>query len=177
MTILIAVASRHGSTHEIAEAIADELHTAGHGAEVRPCDADTPVHAYDAVILGSAVYMGNWLPEAHQFVQRHQAWLEVVPVWLFSSGPVGQPDPRPSGGPAHLEALLAMTRAREHQTFVGKLDMACLGLVERVIAGAVKAPTGDFRDWPAIRAWAREIAATLPTAGVPREGVSPGATP
>ena len=89
MKILVAVASRHGSTHEIADALALELGTAGHDVDVQTIEDSPTVEGYDAAVIGSAVYMGNWLPQAVNFVDRHQAQLAAMPVWLFSSGPLG----------------------------------------------------------------------------------------
>ena len=164
MRILVAVASRHGHTREIAQAVAGELRACGMIVEVRETGAagaaDT-VEGYDAVVLGSAVYMGEWLPEAQRFVERHQSRLLVIPVWLFSSGPLGADDPKPHGDPAAVPGLLQATGAREHRTFAGALDSGRLGLGERLIAGVVRAPDGDFRDWEGIRAWAATIATAV----------------
>jgi len=162
MNMLVAVASRHGSTTEIAEAIAQELRMANYMVDVRSADEVSTIAAYDAVVIGSAIYMGNWLIEARQFVDRYQDQLACVPVWLFSSGPLGE-DPHPQGDPNMLGELMAATKARGHTIFVGKLDKHNLGLGERLITRAVGAPGGDFRDWEAIRAWAREIAHGLET--------------
>jgi menaquinone-dependent protoporphyrinogen oxidase len=167
MNILVAVASKHGSTLAIAEAIGQELREAGHAVEVRNTVQVSNLENVDATIVGSAIYMGNWLPEARKFVESHRASLLKVPVWLFSSGPLGQDDPQPRGDFAHLQELMQATQARGHQTFVGKLDKAELGLGERLVAKMVKAPEGDFRDWEAIRAWAREIASALPSPATP----------
>src|ERR1700730_13519726 len=161
MKILVAVASRHGSTHEIADALALELGTAGHDVDVHTIEDSPAVEGYDAAVIGSAVYMGKWLPQAEQFVDRHQAQLAAMPVWLFSSGPLGSDDPQPTGEPAHLDQLIGRTGARGHRTFVGKLDKGELGFGERLIARAVGAPDGDFRDWAAINVWADEIAAAV----------------
>src|SRR5690349_3564329 len=120
MKILIAVASRHGSTHEIADAMARELGTAGHTVDVQSVDAVPTVDGYDAAVIGSAVYMGNWLPQAVRFIDRHQAQLAAMPVWLFSSGPLGADDPQPRADPVHLDQLMGRTGARGHRMFVGK---------------------------------------------------------
>ncbi len=120
--ILIAVASRHGSTRQIADSVARELGTAGHTVDVQTVEDSPIVEEYDAAVIGSAVYMGKWLPEAEQFVDRHQAQLAAMPVWLFSSGPLGAVDPQPKGQPAHLEQLIGRIGARGHRIFVGKLD-------------------------------------------------------
>lgn len=161
MTILVAVASRHGSTDQIGEAIAEELRTAGHTVDVRTPEAVDDLTPYEAFVIGSAVYMGKWLPEAEDFVDRNQAKLAGLPVWLFSSGPLGHEDPKPYGDPAHLDHLMGETQAREHRIFVGKLDKSDLNLGERLTAKVVRAPEGDFRDWNAIRGWARQIAIAL----------------
>ena len=161
MNILVAVASRHGSTREIAEAIADELRKSGHAIDVRNAAEVGDAEMYDAVIIGSAVYMGNWLPEASHFVDRNQKSLAAVPVWLFSSGPVGREDPQPKGDPIHLDKLMEAAQARGHRIFVGKLDKSSLGRGERLIAKMVRAPEGDFRDWEAIHGWTREIVTAL----------------
>jgi menaquinone-dependent protoporphyrinogen oxidase len=161
MNILITVASKHGSTRGIGDAIADELQRMGLTVGVRNAEDVDDVDGYDAAIVGSAIYMGNWLPEARQFVDRNQSKLATMPVWLFSSGPLGLDDPQPNGDPAHLDALMKETGARDHRIFVGKLDKHGLGLGERLAVKMVKAPEGDFRDWEAIRGWAREIGSAL----------------
>jgi menaquinone-dependent protoporphyrinogen oxidase len=161
MNILITVASRHGSTHEIAEILAQELRVADHCVDVRNIKEDPSIAIYDAVIIGSAIYMGKWLASAVQFVEDNRVRLGEVPIWLFSSGPLGQENPQPTGDPKQIDALMAITRACEHRVFVGKLDKHSLGVGERLIARAVGAPEGDFRDWAAIRSWAREIAGVL----------------
>lgn len=161
MNILVAAASKHQSTMGIAEAIGAELSTMGYDVDVARVDGSMGVDRYDAVILGSAVYMGRWLPEATVFADRNMRTLREKLVWLFSSGPLGWDDPIPKDEPAGAAALAAEMGARGHQIFVGKLDKQDLGFVERLATRAVKAPEGDFRDWQAIRAWAHEIGMSL----------------
>ncbi len=161
MTILVTAASKHRSTMGIAKAIAAELRTMGYEVDVAPTDGHVHVDRYDAVILGSAVYMGKWLPEATAFAASNMSSLREKVVWLFSSGPLGWDDPIPKDDPTDAAAVLAEIGARGHQVFVGKLDTQDLGFMERLATRAVKAPEGDFRDWPAIRAWAREIGDSL----------------
>jgi menaquinone-dependent protoporphyrinogen oxidase len=163
MNVLVAVASRHGSTREIAQAVAVELRHAGHSVDVRDARHVDDVGPYGAVIIGSAVYMGNWLSEGSQLVDRARTQLAALPVWLFSSGPIGATDPKPKGDPSHIDELAKSIQARGHRSFVGKLDKGHLGMGERLIAGVVRTPAGDFRDWDAIRGWARDIAAALQT--------------
>jgi menaquinone-dependent protoporphyrinogen oxidase len=160
VNILISVASRYGSTNEIAAVIGQELRGAGHTVDIYSPDDVRSLEPYDAMIVGSAVYAGNWLPVARDFVHQHRARLAQVPVWLFSSGPLGD-DPQPKGDPDQIPELMAAIGAREHTVFVGKLDKGNLGLGERLVSRIVGAPEGDFRDWDAIRNWARSIALAL----------------
>lgn len=166
MDILVAVAGKHGSTLEIAEAIGEELRKTGHTVTVFDLKHSPAVEAYDvttfdAVIIGSAVYAGSWVGEAQHFIDAHQIALRARPVWLFSSGPLGAEKPEPSGEPAQVPDLMSKSGAREHEVFVGKLDRDRLNWGEKLIVKVVRAPYGDFRDWDAIRAWAREIASEL----------------
>jgi menaquinone-dependent protoporphyrinogen oxidase len=160
--ILLACASRHGTTAEIAEEIGDVLRRGVPGAIVDVRDAAEPgdVDGYDAVVLGSAVYMGRWLPAAWQLVQGCQEILAGKPVWLFSSGPLGDP-PTPLDELAEVETIRTAIGARDHRVFAGRLDRHDLRWTERVAARAVHAPGGDFRDHDAIRGFAADIAAQL----------------
>ena len=159
-SILVAFASRHGSTAELARAIGDGLAT--HGFEVEVCpmtDVDT-VYPYGAYVLGSAVYMGGWLPAARAFLVWHSELIAERPTWLFSSGPVsglGTTEADDALG----RALLAETHARDHRLFGGKLDHAGLNRRERFVGRLVGARDGDSRDWDSAVAWAAEIGGSL----------------
>ena len=170
MRVLVSVASRHDSTTGIGAAIAKTLRDAGIEIEVVPPEKVASLDGIDAVILGSGVYYGRWLAPALEFVERHRAALEKLPVWLFSSGPLGSPDPKPEGDPAGLPELAASLGAREHRIFAGSLDKRQLGLGERAIVRVVKAPSGDYRDWETIAAWAHVIANELSEAPVAAGG-------
>jgi menaquinone-dependent protoporphyrinogen oxidase len=167
MRVLVGYASRYGATDGIAEQIAGTLTAAGHDTTLARLD-EAGTMGYDAFVLGSAIYMGNWLSAARRFVDANREALTSQPTWLFSSGPIGDP-PKPEGDPAGLTAIVAAVQPREHRVFSGRLQKRRLNLVERAMASALKAPNGDFRDWDAIRAWAEEIAAALETkTGRPR---------
>jgi menaquinone-dependent protoporphyrinogen oxidase len=171
MRILIAVATKHGSTHGIGEAIAEELRAQGIDVDLSAVGEITSLAPYDAVLLGSAVYIGHWLAEARNFITAHQQEFVTRPVWLFSSGPLGEDHAKQQAEPVELPTLIAETNARGHRTFRGKLDPAQLGLAERLMVKLVKAPAGDYRDWEDIQTWAREIAAALqPEAAVVSRG-------
>ena len=160
--LLVASASRHHATHEVAAALAAGLVDRGLTAEARPIETVPAVGGYGAVVLGSAVYMGRWLPEARRFAQIHTSELCVMPVWLFSSGPIGSVGhPIPAGEPADVRVILRLTRATGHRTFGGRLEMKHLRFAERSAARAIHAPEGDNRDWDAIERFAGEIADQL----------------
>lgn len=161
-TVLVTAASRHNSTREIAQAIAAGLRERGVDAQARPLESVAALDGYDVVVLGSAVYMGRWLREARHFAQLHTSRLSAIPVWLFSSGPVGPPSHQvPAGEAADVPVLLRLTRARGHRTFAGRLDVERLHFTERAVARTIHAPDGDRRDWDAIDLFAGEIADAL----------------
>jgi menaquinone-dependent protoporphyrinogen oxidase len=85
------VASRHGATREIADAVAGVLRAAGLDVRVEDAGTSPGPTGDEALVLGSAVYYGRWLPSARAFAEKHAAALSDRPVWLFSSGPVGDP--------------------------------------------------------------------------------------
>lgn len=161
MKILVAVASKHGSTYEIAEAIAEELEEVGVNAELQEIKQDPYIPDYDAAIIGSAVYMGRWLKEATRYLENNQVLLQKIPIWLFSSGPLGDDLMEDEGEPYNLNELFEITKARGHKVFVGKLDEKDLGLREKLVIRMVKAPTGDFRDWQDVSDWVSEIVRIL----------------
>jgi menaquinone-dependent protoporphyrinogen oxidase len=165
--VLVAYATKHGTTTEIAEEIGATLRSAGLGADVRPARAVKDVEGYDAVVLGSAVYMARWRPEVRAFARRHAHALRERPVWLFSSGPLdADPDPARLRSAVHAERVADQLGAREHVTFGGALDPGARGFVTRRMVEAGLA--GDFRDHEQIRDFARRVAAAL--AGSPAGG-------
>ncbi len=174
MTVLVAYASRHGSTAGIAERIADRLRSAGVDAEVaRAGDVRRP-EAYDAYVVGGAAYMFHWLKDATSFVRRNRALLAEKPVWLFSSGPLGpdEPDaqgrePRETCLPREFPELAATIHPRDVRVFFGAWDANArrIGLMERVTfmmpAARSSFPVGDFRNWPEIDGWTDRIIESL----------------
>lgn len=161
MNALVVSASKHGATEEIGAGIVLELRARGIDAVAQPIGETVDVEPYDAIIIGSAIYAGHWMNEATSFIERHQPALSGKPVWLFSSGPVGESKVREPMGADYETKLLARSGAREHKIFSGKLDREVLSLAEKAITKVVGAPEGDFRDWEEIHAWARGIADQL----------------
>ncbi|MCL3862754.1 flavodoxin domain-containing protein [Actinotalea sp. K2] len=160
MKVLVAVASRHGSTREIGEAIGEVIAGAGFVVDVHDPDDVESLEGYDAVVLGSSVYVGRWAASARAMVDRLAAGLSSRPVWLFSSGPVGVPAV-PAGDPEEVGPLMTRLGARGHRTFAGALDRGGLGMAERAVVALVKAEHGDFRRWEDIQDWAQQIVEEL----------------
>jgi menaquinone-dependent protoporphyrinogen oxidase len=158
--ILVTAASKYRATLEIAQAIGEALAERGFDVTVSPIEDVTAVDGYDAVVAGSAVYAGHWMKPAREFVERVAADLADRPVWLFSSGPIGDP-PRPQEDPVDASEFVEQSGAREHRVFGGKLDKSRLSFGEKAIVMALRAPEGDFRDWDEVRSWATGIADSL----------------
>jgi hypothetical protein len=130
--VLVASASRHGATDELARMR-------------RPCPRQRGV-------------LGRWTPEARAFVDQHEGGIMTRPTWLFSSGPIGD---LPAAESFDADELMRMTGAREHHLFGGRLLMSSLGFRERAFARLLHVPAGDYREWAAAAAWATAIARTL----------------
>jgi len=181
MSVLVVYGSRYGATRDIAERIGATLRAGGHEVDVQEASPVLPATAYDAFVIGSAVYRGSWLDGPVDFVMRHVDVLAERPVWLFSSGPLGTSRTDDEGHdlvevmrPRDFEELEDALLPRDMRVFFGALDPARLDfrdrMARRLPAGRRLLPAGDFRDWNAVDAWAREIGAQIPgsaTRGAP----------
>lgn len=161
MTVLVAYASKHGSTQGIAERITEKLGQMGKQAEARQVDTVKDLGSYEAFVIGSAIYYGSWMKEATEFVHRNQAALAGRPVWLFSVGPLGTEVKDAEQQPKEMAEFQETIKPRDHRVFFGALDHNRLSFTERMVVKAVRGPEGDFRDWQAIDAWAESIARDL----------------
>jgi menaquinone-dependent protoporphyrinogen oxidase len=181
--VRVVYASRHGGTLGIASRISDVLEAQGAQVVLADAASQPDPDGFDAYLIGSGVYIGSWLKEATEFVERNEAILASRPVWLFSSGPIPSatmpmgadrieaafgPEEGPgSGGRKKIAALTAAIEPRDHRVFLGAFDPndSPKSMQERLVRmlPAVKEalPAGDFREWDAIEAWARQIAAEL----------------
>jgi menaquinone-dependent protoporphyrinogen oxidase len=182
--VQVVYASRHGGTAGIAERIGEILHSEGSEVEVADAARQPDPRDFDAYVIGSGVYMGSWLKEGVEFLEAHQQVLATKPVWLFSSGPLPGsskeipgadrltdalgPETGPgSGGRKKIEELSATIRPRGHEVFLGAFNPndPPKSFPERMVrmmpAAKRVLPTGDFRDWESIEAWAHQIAAHL----------------
>ena len=164
-----------------------DLERRGRGIEtdVVPVSHRTSPTGYDAVIVGSAVYMGSWLKEVFEYLEEEAAALKTRPTWLFSSGPIpndkkpvdagndpyagalGPADGPGSGGRKRIELLAELIGVRGHRIFQGAYDpddppKVVAERLARMIPGVKSVlPSGDFREWDKIEAWADELAAQI----------------
>ena len=163
--VLVAYATKYGATAEIAERIGQTLRTIGTEVDVVPADKAGDPAGYAAVVLGSAVYAGSWRKEAAAWLEAHETVLAGRPTWLFSSGPTGEGDAaelmKGWRFPEALQPVADRIQPRDIAFFHGEIDTKKLNLAEKVLVKGIKAPTGDFRDWDAIEAWAGGIALAL----------------
>jgi menaquinone-dependent protoporphyrinogen oxidase len=163
--VLVAYGTKYGATAEIAEKIGQVLQQAGLQADVLPADRARDLSAYQAVVLGSGVYVGRWRKEAAKFLKANEQALDGKPVWLFSSGPTGEGDPAEllQGWrlPGALQPIADRIQPRDIAVFHGAVDINKLNVIEKWMINNVKSPVGDFRDWDAITAWATAIADDL----------------
>ena len=163
--VLVAYATKYGATAGIAEKIGQVLREAGLAVDVMPAGQAGDPAAYQAVVLGSAVYIGKWRKEAANYLKAHEKALAQRPVWLFNSGPLGEGDAAEQAGdlgfPKGLRPIVDRIRPRDNAVFHGAVDLEKLNPLERWMFKNVKSPIGDFRDWDVIAAWAAAIAAAL----------------
>jgi menaquinone-dependent protoporphyrinogen oxidase len=183
-SVQVVYASRHGATAGIAQRIAEVLRTEDADVVVADAAQRPDPAGFDAYVIGSGVQIGSWHKEGVEYLERNQATLATRPVWLFSSGPLpGSSRAKPtedelelalgpregpgSGGRKRIEGLAATIHPREHRVFNGAFDpkdppkTMAERLVRLMPAAKDALPSGDFRDWDAIEAWARQIAGQL----------------
>ncbi len=154
--ILVTYATRAGSTVEVAAAIGETLSQRGFAVDVKPVKDQPHLDGYQAVIMGSAIRMGSWLPEAVDFVKANQQALNQIPVVLFTVHIMNLGDDEQSRAArlAYLNTVRPLLKPVDEVFFAGEIDPAKLSFVDRLMGKMVKAPLGDLRDWDKIRSWA-----------------------
>ena len=164
--ILVTYATRYGSTEEIARRIGETLNQAQLEIEVLPAEEASSAQEYQAVILGSSLYIGNWQKEAMTFLKQNLENLGSIPVWIFSSGPTGEGDPAAMVEGQRflkdLQPIFDQIQPRDVVVFPGFIDSEKVSAMEKwMVKNVVKKPVGDFRDWNTIEQWAASIADEL----------------
>lgn len=163
MTVLVAYSSKRGSTAEIAETLAATLRRKGLGVCLEQAEDVRSLEPYDAVVLGSAVYMKRWRGDAKHFLKKHRKALRQMPFWVFSSGPVGDPaNDNPDWiEPPKLAEKVEEMGGRGHVVFGGRVPAEPKGMMEKAMAEGIPEQFRDRRDWNEIRGWASQIAEQL----------------
>jgi len=162
--VLVGYATRYGSTREIAEAIAATLRDGGLAVELLPVREVRTLAGYSSVVLGAPLYMFRWHKDARRFLSRHRQALTERPVAVFALGPVHDPYDEQEWQDSHAQldkelAKFPWFTPVALEMFGGKYDPEKLRFPINLFAG--KEPASDLRDWPAIRAWASNLAAKL----------------
>lgn len=164
LRVLVAYASKGGSTAEIAHAIGAGLLESGLDIDVRPVRHVETLDGYGAVIVGSAVYHGTWQPDAFKFLRHRRERLRLLPVWLFDSGPLDRSaEHRVLLLPPGIADLAGAIGVRGHITFGGRLGGTGLTTAERMLV--IEGRGGDYRNFDDIRGWAAAVARDLLAAG------------
>jgi len=163
--VLITYATKHGSTEEIAYRIGDVISNHGFDTDVLNVLNVKDISAYHTVVLGSAVYIGQWRKSSARFLKENETELAKKRVWLFSTGPTGDGDPEElmKGWkfPEGLQAIADKIQPIDVKVFHGVLDKAKLNTLEKMTIKMVKAPMGDFRKWSDVENWAIDISRQL----------------
>jgi menaquinone-dependent protoporphyrinogen oxidase len=156
---LVTYATRAGSTAEVASVIGDVLGERGFSVDVKPIKEAPQVEGYGAILIGSAVQGGQWLPEAIQWIKTNQKALQNVPVALFTvhMNNTGDDEQSRKNREAYLNAVRSLLHPVDVAFFAGKMDAAQLSFLERFLVRIAKSPVGDLRDWERIRSWAQSV--------------------
>jgi len=159
--VLVAYATKRGSTAEIAEKIGEVLKKRQMQVDVLPVRKVTDLSPYKTAILGTAVYIGLWRREAVKFLKTYADELANMPLRIFLSGPTGAGDPLELLGdwrfPESLRPVIEQVKPVEITCFGGRIESGKMNPFEKMIIKKVGAEIGDFRNWESIASWANEI--------------------
>ncbi|HST39536.1 MAG TPA: flavodoxin domain-containing protein [Conexibacter sp.] len=163
--VLVVYASRNGATRGVAERIAERIGERGRLVELRAAEEVADFSAYDAVVLGSAIYNRAWLPAAAALASANRGSLAGRRVWLFSVGSFADSH-RVMGrlmrrSPRGIGALRRAIAPRGYRVFAGVIRREQWPWFGRALLRLLGGHLGDNRDWDAIDAWALEIASAL----------------
>ena len=157
--ILVCYATRAGSTAEIAAAIGENLSQKGYSVDIKLIKDTPSLDGYQAVVIGSGIRMGNWLPEAVSYIKANQKLLKHIPVALFTVHMLNTGDDETSrtNRLAYLDKVRPLLDDPEEVYFEGKMDFSQLSFLDRLIAKMVNAVEADSRDWDRIGDWIPEM--------------------
>ncbi len=163
-SVLVTWSTRYGSTEEVAQVIASVLREAGLAVEARPVGTVESLERFEAVVLGSALYMGRLHRDARRFLSSQRDALTGRSVALFVLGPIHKDEKEWTGARSQLDRemrKLPWLKPFAQQMFGGRWDPARLGFPFSLFPPLRRMPVSDARDWDAIRAWAVRLAGAL----------------
>lgn len=159
--VLVAYATKRGSTAEIAEKIGEVLKKRQMQVDVLPARKVADLSPYKTAILGTAVYIGLWRREAVKFLKTFADELVKMPLRIFLSGPTGAGDPLELLGdwrfPESLRPVIEQVKPVEITCFGGRIESGKMNPFEKMIIKKNGAEIGDFRNWESIASWANGI--------------------
>lgn len=159
--ILVAYATKRGTTKEIATRIAETIKQNGYEVDLCQIDQVKEIRMYSAVVVGSSVYIGQWHKTFVKFLEANNGELKKMPVWLYSSGPTGNGKPLElTKGwlyPSKFKSLVEEIAPVDIALFQGKISSNTMNFLEKWIIKRVGAPIGDYRQWELISQWADKI--------------------
>jgi menaquinone-dependent protoporphyrinogen oxidase len=157
--ILVTYSSKAGSTAGVATKIGEVLSKHNLAVDVLPVSKVSDLTPYSAVIAGSAIRMGRVLPEAITFIEKNQQVLQQKPFSVFIVCLTIKDDTEANRATvsAYLDPVRALVKPASEGLFAGVMDGSKVGLLERLMMKAMKAPEGDFRNWEQISSWAENI--------------------
>lgn len=160
---LVVYASRFGSTAGVADAIAEELRAGGWSIDVSSVDDAAAPDAYDAVVIGSAVYNARWMPEALDYVRRNQNGLNERPTAYFQVclSVLHTNELKQHIIDAWMEPANRLAPPVSAATFAGAIDRKNITGSMRLLVWMSRIPDGDYRDWDAIRSWGNALSTLL----------------
>jgi menaquinone-dependent protoporphyrinogen oxidase len=157
--VLVAYASKHGTTREVAESIAGMLRDSGGlTVEIEEAGCVHDISGYDAIVVGGGLYMGKWHADARHLLKRHRHELAEKRLAVFGMGPDSLEESKVAESRKQLDRALAVTPELEP-------------IAVTIFGGALtpetwrfpfnRLPAFDARDWGAVRGWAEEVAAKI----------------
>ena len=157
--ILLVYASKCGSTAEIANSMGKVLTEQGYGVDILSVDKVKSIDDYGAILAGSAIRVGAWLPEAMDFIKENQATLRQLPTAIFSVHGLNWENTAASEvlRKNYTSAIKQLITPMDEVFFPGKIDYLKMTFLEKMLSKAVNAVEEDRRDWTVINGWAAEI--------------------
>lgn len=164
--ILVAYATKCGSTAEIATAITEILCAGELSAELKRAGSVKSVEGYQGVVLGTAIYMGSPLKEAANFIEKFGSQMADTPLAIFDVS-LTMKEATPENQRIALEYLKSISDIIppvKSGAFSGRISLATLPPLYRMFAQADQEGVlaeGDYRDWKVISSWAEELGIVL----------------